>query len=87
MRTNGDRPTYTITRSPAEQRARAIRQTAATLRQVADLHGYITYLQRVAEDATAHPDTLRAIEEEMAALAQCLAALMMDLPQAGRVGA
>lgn len=85
MRTNGDRATYTVTRSPADHRARAQMQTAATLRQCADLHGYITYLQRVAEDAATDPDTLAAIEEEMAALSVALAALMVDLPRMGRV--
>lgn len=80
------RPTYTITRDPADQRRRAQAQTLAALKACAILHGYIVGLQRVADDATAHLDTLAAIEAEMAALAQCLAALMVDLPQAGRMG-
>jgi len=85
MRTNGDHATYTVQRDPAEQRRRAQQQTAATLHQCAGLHGYITHLSRVAEDAATDPDTLRAIEEEMAALGEALAALMVDLPAAGRV--
>jgi len=77
--------TYTITRDPAEQRRRAQQQTAVTLHQCAGLHGYITRLQRDTEDEATDPATLRAIEEEMAALGEALAALMVDLPRMGRV--